>query len=363
MLTNPIHTSDSAIRQSQIVPAAIHLASAESPPELAAPALSGASAPDRKPAICVKVGARYSDPVTYTHPYESMRRFAQLLALRFDMVRTRHSYYRDLRLIHDFFRKDPALVTEDDLSEYVVHVKTVKLWKPKTIRQTAAAARLFYIDLMEAPEWKLFSRIRAKDHDELPAVLTREQVCRLINGIKLRRYRIPLKLIYCGGLRLSECLALTIHDIDGDAGKLWIRGGKGGKDRMVPIAPAMVEDLRRYWWFHRNPLLIFPNVGRGSNDKAQMKIRMRAATTPMPVSSLQRLVVEARKELGLPDATIHTLRHSFATHLVEAGASLHVVQALLGHSHINTTMIYLHLTHRTEQDSRKLVEELCCGLI
>ena len=86
------------------------------------------------------------------------------------------------------------------------------------------------------------------------------------------------------------------------------------------------------------------------------------ATTPMPVSSLQRLIVVARQELGLPEATIHTLRHSFATHLVEAGASLHTVQALLGHRHVNTTMVYLHLTHRSQQDCRTLVEKLCSDL-
>ena len=306
-----------------------------------------------------KAGARYADPLGYPqHPYPSMQRFAQFLALRYDMIRTRHSYYRSMRLIHEHCQVDPAVITEEQLRDYILHVKTRKSWKPKTIRQTAAAARLFFVDQEGHDDWKVFSQIRTRDHDELPAVLTREEVKQLLRHIRLRRYRIPVKLIYCAGLRLSECLSLTIHDIDGGGGKLWVRGGKGGKDRMVPLAATMVEDLRRYWKFHRHPLLLFPNAGRGSHDPVQLAARMKAATEPMPVSSLQRLIVVARQELGLPDATVHTLRHSFATHLIEAGASVHTVQMLLGHKHIDTTMIYLHVTHRSEQDSRALVEKL-----
>jgi site-specific recombinase XerD len=153
-----------------------------------------------------------------------------------------------------------------------------------------------------------------------------------------------------------------VHDIRGDEGKLWVRHGKGGKDRMVPLAREMVADLRQYWTFHRHPLLLFPNVGRGACKSSTVARRMNQATRPMPICSLQRLLREARDELDIPKATVHTLRHSFATHLVEAGASLHAVQALLGHKQINTTMVYLHLTHRTEQDCRELIEQLCSGL-
>lgn len=310
----------------------------------------------------IRAGKRLRDPLDYHHPYDSMGRYAELLALRHDSTRTRHSYYRAMRLVHEHFGADPATLGEDHFRDYLLHVKTRKGWKPKTIRQTAACARLFFVEMLGCAEWRLFSQLRIRDHDELPAVLTREQVARLLGAIRLRRYRIPVKLIYCAGLRLSECLSLTVNDIFGDEGKLMVRGGKGHKDRMVPLAPEMVQDLRRYWAFHRHPVLLFPNAGRGPCSPDNLAERMRGARSPMPLGSLQRLVVVARKELGLPDATVHTLRHSFATHLVEAGASLHTVQALLGHKQITTTMVYLHLTHRSDQDSRALVERLTQGL-
>lgn len=208
----------------------------------------------------------------------------------------------------------------------------------------------------------VFNNVRAKDHQHLPAMLTREEVVALLRGIRLRRYRIPLNLIYCCGLRLSECLNLTVHDIIGRKNKLLVRSGKGGKDRIVPLPATMLEDLRTYWSFHRHPVLLFPNAGRGDNDRELHRRRMHNAISPMPHNSLQRLLVEMRKELKLPEATSNTLRHSFATHLVEAGASLHSVQALLGHSHINTTQVYLHLTRRSAQDTLKLMDALCAGL-
>jgi len=304
-------------------------------------------------------GRRGPDPLEYQHRHASMAEHAKRLALRYHHSRTRQSYYRQLRLIADHFDCDPATLTESQLRDYFLHVKTVKHWRPKTVRQAAACARLFFVDQLGHEDWSVFSQIRARDQDRLPAVMTRDQVIQLLAHIRLRRYRTPIKLIYCCGLRLSECLNLTIHDIRGNEGKLWVRSGKGGRDRMVPIAKTMVEDLRRYWNVHRHPLMLFPNVGRGSHDREDVAARMHRAQTPMPVSSLQRLIVVARKELNLPEATVHTLRHSFATHLIEAGAPIHAVKELLGHQQINTTMIYLHLTHQVQHDCRELIEGLC----
>lgn len=287
-----------------------------------------------------------------------MRRYAELLALRHDSARTRHSYYRAMRLVHEHYGVDPATLGEDQLRDYILHVKTRKAWRPKTVRQTMACARLFFVEMLGRGEWKVFSQVRTRDHDELPAVLTRQQVASLLGVIRLRRYRTPVKLIYCAGLRLSECLSLTVHDIFAAEGKLMVRGGKGGKDRMVPLAAEMVEDLRRYWAFHRHPVLLFPNAGRGVCRADRLAARMRQATAPMPVSSLQRLVVVARQELGLPDATVHTLRHSFATHLLEAGVDIRVIQVMLGHAKLETTSIYTRVSPKMLQDAASPFDSL-----
>ena len=304
-------------------------------------------------------GREYVNPVDYQHPFDSMARFADALALRYDANRTRHAYYRQLRLIHEHFTCDPAQLTESQLRDYFLFIKLKKQWKPKSIRQALAACRQFFVDLLGHADWKVWSQIRTKDHDTLPAVLTRQQVHDLLACIRLRRYRTPIKLIYVCGLRLSECLALTVHDIKGTENKLLIRNSKGHQDRVVPLPTCLWHELQRYWKFHQHPLLLFPNVGRGDNDPKAMAQRMGQATAPMPCGSLQRLVVVARKQLNIPAATVHSLRHSFATHLLEAGADLHTIQKLLGHKQITTTMIYLHMTHQTTRDALRLIDQLC----
>jgi|GEM_PF-2158913 len=259
--------------------------------------------------VPIRSGKEYTDPLHYDHAWPSMAQFARVLALRYDSLRTRHSYYRQLRLLSAHFAGDPAVLTEEQLRDYLLHVKTVRLWQPKSIRQAVAAARLFFCEQLGQPRWRLFDQVKAKDHDTLPPVLTRDQVKALLRHIRLRRYRTPLKLIYCCGLRLSECLKLTVRDVIGSECKLRIRAGKGNKDRTIPLPAAMLKDLRDYWRFHRQPLLLFPNAGRGDNTPQALAARMHTATSTMLHNSLQRLLVLARKELDLPDATPHTLRH------------------------------------------------------
>ncbi len=312
---------------------------------------------------CIRTWARpLPNPLDYQHPYGCMEDLAKLLALRYDSPRTRHAYYRQIRLIHTYWGSDPAQLTEPQLRDYFLHVKLKRHWKPKSIRQAVAAARMMFSEVLGHTDWVLFGQIRARDHDTLPLVLTRQQVRDLIQSVRLRRYRTPLKLIYCCGLRLSECLALTIHDIQGPQNKLLIRGGKGRKDRVVPLPTPLWRELQRYWSFHRHPLLLFPNVGRGHRSPAALAARMRSAVGPMPCSSLQRLVIVARKHLKMPDASIHSLRHCFATHLLEAGAHLHTIQQLLGHRQITTTMVYLHLTQQSTNTALLLMEKLYLGL-
>jgi len=184
--------------------------------------------------------------------------------------------------------------------------------------------------------------IKARDRETLPDVLTVDELRRLFAHVKFNRYRVPLLLIYACGLRVNECTHLTVNDIDGPGNRLFIRDGKGGKDRYTILSSVVYRLLQNYWRQHRNPRWLFPAVGRGSSANAP--IRMGAATDPMHSHGLGLRLLEAARAAGITKkVTCHVLRHSFATHLASAGVPLHQLQAYLGHAHIETTTVYTHL--------------------
>jgi site-specific recombinase XerD len=163
-------------------------------------------------------------------------------------------------------------------------------------------------------------------------------------------YRVCLSTIYACGLRLQEGLHLQISHIDGDRQLLHVCHGKGGKDRYVPLPQPILRMLRQYWSIHRNPVWLFP-----SNHSA--------IQGPMDASGLQRAFRAARQESGiLKPATIHTLRHSYATHLLEAGLNLRIIQDYLGHASPTTTAIYTHLTQPSEDLAIQVVNRMVAGL-
>ena len=159
---------------------------------------------------------------------------------------------------------------------------------------------------------------------------------------------------------MSEAVRLRPADIDGARAVVRIIDGKGGKNREVPITPAMIERLRCYWKAHRNPKWIFPGVGRGWKDRCHsLAAAMGESSKPMSVSSVQNALRMAVATCGLKkNATCHTLRHSFATHLLEDGVSIRQVSEYLGHATLQSTLIYLHLTEVSEAKGREVQERL-----
>ena len=158
--------------------------------------------------------------------------------------------------------------------------------------------------------------------------------------------------MYHCGLRVGETVAIEVRDLHGKETppRLHIRNGKGGKDRYVPVAPAMIQELRDWWIVHRNPKFLFPSPGRGWADRTlSLSQAMTGSTAPMSVSSVQMAYRLARAASGVNSAsTTHSLRHSYATHLLEEGVSLRQISQYLGHESLDTTVIYTHLTAISE---------------
>ena len=289
-----------------------------------------------------------------------MQRFAQDLSLRGLGDRSCHSYYRQIRLVSEHFDQvDPASLDEDSVRSYIIHLKSVKQWAPKTIRIFVSAGKYFFSQMLGYDDWKVFELTKAKDLPYLPEVLSRQEVAALLKAIRRGRFLTPIKLLYVCGLRLEEALTLAPDDIRGSENKLLVRCGKGGRDRVVPLCQSMLEELRGYWGRHRHSQWLFPAAGRGPMGSDSVISRMRVATRPLSGCSLQQVIVRARTDAGVPErATPHSLRHSFATHLIEEGVSIRQVQRFLGHTNINTTMIYTHFTEEAERDALVALENL-----
>jgi len=286
------------------------------------------------------------------HTYSSITKFQQLVELKDYRPATKKEYVRYVCKLAEHFQCDPATLTENQIRQYFLFLRQHKHYKAAPMKAAKYSLLSFYLDCLQVQGWTVFKEVRIAEAQVLPIVLSRQEVQTLLAAVREPRFRTALRLMYHCGLRVGETLAIQVHDIQGrhTPPRLHIRNGKGGKDRFVPIAPAMVGELRVWWRTHRNEKFLFPSPGRGWADRTlTLSQSMGTSTAPMSVSSVQMAYRLARAASGVNDAsTTHSLRHSYATHLLEEGVSLRQISQYLGHESLDTTVIYTHLTALSE---------------
>ena len=285
--------------------------------------------------------------------YQSM---VNTLQLNGKGERTQQAYTRSVRMLSQFYGKTPDLVSEQELQDYFLQRKNVNHWSPKTMRICYCGIRFFYVNVLER-NWHILSILRAQNERRLPAVLSVDEARSLLAHIKTFHNYAYLSTVYSCGLRLHEGLHLEVSDIDSSRMMIHVHRGKGAKDRYVPLPQSTLKLLRRYWLTHRHPCLLFPALGRSGTGAKQ-------AQTPMAKSSVQGAFRRAKFDAAIrkKGVAIHTLRHSYATHLLEAGVNLRVIQRYMGHAQLETTMLYLHLTQKGQEDAYQLINHVMEGL-
>lgn len=252
------------------------------------------------------------------------------MVLRGFAARTQEAYLAAVLALARYYRRPPDLLTVGQLQSYLLHLITEKKLAYASVNQASCAFRFLFGTVLRKPEVR-FEIPMAKVPKRLPQILSREEVTRLIEAGATLRARTLLSTAYAAGLRVTEVCALQLSDIESapDRMCLKVRQGKGGQDRYTLLSPRLLDTLRRYWCDRRPRLWLFPNT---------------SGSGPINATTAQRIYGAARDAAGIaPEGGIHTLRHAFATHLLEAGVDLPTIQRLLGHGQISTTMRYLHL--------------------
>jgi integrase/recombinase XerD len=264
---------------------------------------------------------------------------------------TQKAYLRTVRQLADHFKTPPDRLSENQLREYLLFLKNVKQFAPATLRLAYSGIKFFYTRT-EPRDWQSLKNLHILKRKTLPDVLSVEEVHRLMGAIRKPHIHAYLWTIYSLGLRRQEGLNLQVRDIDSDRMQVHVRSGKGAKDRYVPLPAKTLAVLRAHWRTHRNPVWLFPK-NAGNPEKAA------AATRPMSRATVQSALRGLVQEVKLRKSVhLHTLRHSYATHALEAGVNLRLIQQYLGHRSLLTTMIYLHLTTQGQEQARAAIDRL-----
>ena len=265
------------------------------------------------------------------------QRMIEDLQLRGLAPKTQEAYLRAVRQLAEHFDKSPADLTEEDLRKYFLHLKNVRQASRSTCTQALCGIKFFFEHTL-GKDWKTFELVRPPKEKKLPVVLSQEEVGRVLSCLNSFRHHVCLSTIYSCGLRLREGVQLQIADLDSDRMQIHVYKGKGGKDRYVPLPDRTLVLLRQYWQTHRHPLWLYP-------ARPPQGMPLSKADKHISPSSVQKACRAACLASGVQKhVTVHTLRHSYATHLLEAGVNLRRIQAYLGHASLKSTSIYTHLT-------------------
>lgn len=281
-------------------------------------------------------------------------RMIEDMQLRGMSERTQECYIRSVRKLAEHYNKSPDLITEEELRQYFLYLTNVKKHARATVTIALCGIKFFY-NYTAKRDWPSVKLMRPKREKKLPVILSVEEVRTILGLVRLERYRACLTTIYSCGLRLTEGVTLKVADVDSARMLLHVHG-KGAKDRYVPLPPKTLEMLRDFWKTHRNQIWVFPSPSRNGRDEP-------IAGTPLSISSVQNAFRAARIKAGIKKrASVHTLRHSYATHLLETGINLRLIQEYLGHNTPTTTSVYTHLTDRAKSAASLSINRLMADL-
>lgn len=243
--------------------------------------------------------------------------------------KTQQAYLRHVVAFSQYYSKSPDFLGIEEIKDYLHYIIVEKNLSKSYVNQAYSGLKFFYETTLNR-KWDMKSIPRVKKDKKLPEIFTREEVKKILNCTTNLKHRAILATMYASGLRVSEVVNLKVSDINSSEMQIKVCEGKGKKDRITLLSESNLKILRDYFRYYRPTHWLFP----GEDEKK-----------PLTTRSVERVLEKSKAKAGiLKPATVHNLRHSFATHLLENGTDIYYIQKLLGHTNIQTTSIYLHMT-------------------